>query len=248
MLADTGLHREATERRIKDLRRQLITENVANIRAQRVRSVMVPWSPVRWLPASATGDAVLAQVSHQRFSRWLVVEPRTGVVAGYLLTKDLVARAADANWAALLRPLRAIAPDEFIESVLGRMRIGLRVHRRRSRAPRRSHHTRRYPRTGRRTDKDEYPHETTDVLIEALARGALVCHIDAVGRTEALETLVQAIPTHRLPDDMDKDQLLRSMSLLSASCTSASSKADRDSIRAMANIKWGGRCVWAEVS
>jgi monovalent cation:H+ antiporter-2, CPA2 family len=40
VLADTGADREAVERKVRDLRLQLILENVSNLRSRRVRSVM----------------------------------------------------------------------------------------------------------------------------------------------------------------------------------------------------------------
>jgi CPA2 family monovalent cation:H+ antiporter-2 len=121
VLADTGVYREAADRKIKDLRFQLFTENISNIRSQRVRSVMVPWARVRHLRTSLDRSQVLAQVSQERFSRWPVVEPRTGRVVGYLLTKDLIAHAAVSEWSPLVRPLKTVRPDESVESVLARM-------------------------------------------------------------------------------------------------------------------------------
>ncbi len=54
VLTDAGMHRDAAESKIKDLRLQLIMENVSNIRSQRVLSVMIPWSQVRWLSHADT--------------------------------------------------------------------------------------------------------------------------------------------------------------------------------------------------
>lgn len=121
VLADTGLHRGIADQKIRDLRLQLITENIANIGSQRVRSVMVPWSRVHWLPASATREAVLSRVSRDRFSRWPVLETETGQITGYLHSKDLITGGEDANWHRLIRPLDSVSPEETIESILGSM-------------------------------------------------------------------------------------------------------------------------------
>lgn len=122
VLADTGLHRTAADQKIKDLRLQLILENLSSIESQRIRSVMVPWARVRWLPASANREAVLAQVAQERFSRWPVVDLASRQPIGYLLTKDLIAHASSSDWKELIRPLESIRPDDTIEAVLLRRR------------------------------------------------------------------------------------------------------------------------------
>ncbi|MBX3450408.1 MAG: cation:proton antiporter [Planctomycetaceae bacterium] len=209
VLADTGLHREAADRKIKDLRLQLIMENVSNIRSQRVRSVMVPWSRVRWLSSSADRDAVLAQVSQERFSRWPVVDPATRRPIGYLLTKDLIARAAAGDWLALVRPLKSIHSENTIESVLMRMQdeadsvylvedgeqlIGMVTHE----------------------DileqvvgqiEDEYPHEHQVSLIDAVSNGAIVLELAARTGAEAIAELARAIPSGKLPPEISGEQI-----------------------------------------
>ncbi|HQR43077.1 MAG TPA: CBS domain-containing protein, partial [Gemmatales bacterium] len=100
---------------------QLITENLTHIRTQRVRSIMVPWSRVRWLSASSPRSTVLAQVAQERFSRWPVMDPVTGQATGYLLTKDLIAHSTAEEWTTLVRPLRTIHPEDTIEMALNRM-------------------------------------------------------------------------------------------------------------------------------
>lgn len=124
VLADTGVHREAAEEKVRDLRLQLVLENLSNIRTQRVRSIMVPWNRVQWLPANASKELVLKKISQERFSRWPVVDPRSGNTTGYLLTKDLIADAsAGRDWTKLVRPLHTIRPEDDIESTLTRMQV-----------------------------------------------------------------------------------------------------------------------------
>ena len=75
VLADTSASRDAIKRTIQDLRLQLIRENVSNLRARRVRSVMVPWTRVHRLTTALTREQVLRQIALGRFSRWPVVDP-----------------------------------------------------------------------------------------------------------------------------------------------------------------------------
>lgn len=211
VLADTGLHREAADRKINDLRLQLIMENVSNIRSQRVRSVMVPWPRVRWLPASADRDAVLAQVSQERFSRWPVVELPAGRPIGYLLTKDLIARAAASDWLAIVRPLKAIRPDDTIEAVLMRMQDeGDSLY---------------VVEDGRRPlglvtfedileqvvgrIEDEYPHEPPVSLIDAVANGGTILDLTARSGAEAIRELAIAIPDRALPPETGQERVAR---------------------------------------
>jgi len=210
VLADSGLHREAADRKIKDLRLQLITENVANIRSQRVGSVMVPWARVRWLPASADRSAVLGQVSQERFSRWPVVDTRTGRPTGYLLTKDLIEHAANSDWSRLIRPLQAIRPDDSIESILTRMQgeaASVYVVEEGERP------------VGLITledileqvvgqIEDEYPHEARVSLRDAVVSGGVVLDLAAKTRDLAIAELVQAIPRRKLPAGVEREEIV----------------------------------------
>lgn len=211
VLADTGLHRAAADRKIKDLRLQLIMENITNIRTQRVRSVMVPWARVRWISAAADRKTVLSNVAQERFSRWPVVEPRSGRATGYLLTKDLVARAADEVWSRLVRPLKTIHPDENVESVLSRMQSdGDSVY---------------VVEDGGRPlglitqedileqvvgqIEDEYPHEPLVSVVDALGRGGIVLNLAATARDQVIAELASAIPSDRLPPGCENSEIIR---------------------------------------
>jgi CPA2 family monovalent cation:H+ antiporter-2 len=209
VLADTGLHREAADRKIKDLRRQLILENVDNIRSQRVRSVMVPWARVRWLPASLDINGVLAQVSQERFSRWPIVDAPSGRPIGYLLTKDLIANASTSAWRELVRPLKSIRPDDTIEAVLVRMQDEGDSMYAVEDGP--------WP-VGLVTVEDileqvvgqledEYPHEAPVSLIDAVAIGGMILDLSAATGAEAIRQLAMAVPGKALPADMDQEHL-----------------------------------------
>ncbi|MEX2169003.1 MAG: cation:proton antiporter [Pirellulales bacterium] len=210
VLADTGVHREAAERKVRDLRLQLIKENMSNLRTQRVRSVMVPWTRVRRLLTSASRDEVLKQVSQHRFTRWPVVEPDTGRVLGYLLTKDLIAEAATADWQSHIRPLQAIPADDGIEGTLTRMQSeGATMYAVEDRGN---------P-VGLITFEDileqvvgriedEYRHETEISLCDAVRVGAVVLDLTATTRDEAIEALTSAIPDDRLPVQAEHTHIL----------------------------------------
>lgn len=201
VLADTGLHREAAERKIKDLRLRLILENVGAIRSQRVGSIMVPWSRVRRLERSMATSEVLAEVARERFSRWPVVDRSTGKTEHYLLAKDLIAHAADSDWAALRRPLRAIRADETIDATLGRMQSeGASIYL--------------VEEGGQPIGlvtledileqvvgqiEDEYPHEAAAPFVDAVRRGAILLELTAVARDQAITELAEAIDASHLP-------------------------------------------------
>lgn len=205
VLADTGIHRQAVERKLRDIRLQLITDNFATIRSQRVASVMIPWARVRWLSSSASEHAVLEQIAQERFSRWPVVDPRTRRPVGYLLAKDLIARTGDADWTSLIRPLESVHPDESVDATLTRMQeesaslyliedvrviLGLitledileQV-------------------VGQLEDEDE--HDKPLLLADAIALGGIVSEIEASTRDASIHELVSAIPSSRLPVGID---------------------------------------------
>lgn len=210
VLTDTGVRRQAAEHKINDLRLQLIMENVSGIRTLKVRSVMVPWSQVRWLSSSADRPTVLAQVSEERFSRWPVLEPRTGRAVGYLLTKDLIARAADSDWHQLIRPITSVMPGETVDGVLSRMQSeGDTVYVVESEQQL----------VGLITledileqvvgqIEDEYPHQAVSSLSDAVARGAVITELEARTSESAIRELVEAIPPRHLPPNMEAAEIL----------------------------------------
>ncbi len=206
VLADTGVRHEAARHKVRDLRLQLILENMANIRTQRVRSVMVPWNRVWRLDASARRHEVLRQIAETRFSRWPVVDAQTGAVQGYLLARDLIAVAAvDEDWRRLVRPLRSVRPDDDVESTLMWMQdqgatVCLVAH---EGSP-----------LGLITledileqvvgrIEDEYPHESETSLLEALKAGALLMTVQGGTREELIRTLARQIPAAALPPDAE---------------------------------------------
>lgn len=210
VLADTGTRREVAERKVRDLRLQLILDNMSNIQAQRVRSVMVPWSRVGRLSNALTSEQVLRQVASQRFSRWPVTEASTGKAIGYLLTKDLIAEAAGVkDWLTLVRPVRAVGPEATIESTLLRTQqegvtlwiveeVGLPI--------------------GMITIEDvleqivgriedEYPREARVSLRSAVQAGGLVLDLSGRTREQAIQELAAAVPNARLPSGVEIAEL-----------------------------------------
>ncbi len=211
VLADTGVHREAADSRIRDLRLQLITENVSSIEKHRVRGIMVPWSRVRTLSTSLSRDEVLAQVSREPFSRWPIVEPPSGRVIGYLLTKDLIAHATDADWTSLVRPLAAIRPDDSVAAALAEMQSA-------------SASVYVVEEAGRPVGlitledilelvvgriEDEYPHAPPVTLADALASGGTLTHLAAQTGAEAIAELAAAIPGSALPAGTSRSDVAR---------------------------------------
>lgn len=209
VLADAGLGREASDRKIQDLRLHLIMENVANIRTQRIRSIMIPWGRVRRLTASADRDAVLAQVAEEPYSRWPVVEEPSGRPIGYLLAKDLIASPKD--WHALVRPLQSLQPDDTIETALLSMQDeGAAI---------------RLVEIGGQPVgivtledmleqmvgqiEDEYPHAPVVSFAEALANGALLLDLAAGSGPDAIRELAQAIPESALPPGTTHAEIAR---------------------------------------
>jgi CPA2 family monovalent cation:H+ antiporter-2 len=209
VLADTGVHRQAAERKLQDIRLQLIMDNFTHIRSQSIASVMVPWAQVRWLSAAANHQAVLQQIARDRFSRWPVVDPQSRRPTGYLLAKDLIIHTGDGDWTSLIRPLKSIHSHESIDATLTRMQeegaslylieddgvmLGLitledileQV-------------------VGQLEDEDD--HDKPLLLTDAVARGGTVMEMEASTRDHAIRELVSAVPAHHLPLAMDASRL-----------------------------------------
>ena len=208
VLADTGIHRQAVERKLRDIRLQLITDNFATIRSQRVASVMIPWARVRWLSSTAGEHAVLEQIAQERFSRWPVVDPRRGVPSATCSPRISSQGLVTADWTSLIRPLKSVHPDESVDATLTRMQeesaslyliedarviLGLitledileQV-------------------VGQLEDEDE--HDKPLLLTDAIARGGIVGEMEAGTRDASIHELVSAVPSSRLPVGIDAAQ------------------------------------------
>jgi CPA2 family monovalent cation:H+ antiporter-2 len=204
VLVDTGATREVAEGKLRDIRFQLIVDNLAHIQSQRIASVMVPWAGVRWLAATASRGEVLELIAQARFSRWPVVAPHSRRPTGYLLVKDLVAH-GEGDWTELIRPLKSIESTESIDAALSRMQeegasiylvedagviFGLitledileQV-------------------VGQLEDEDE--HERPLLLSDAIEMGGVVVPMVARSRDQAIRELVAAVPPSRVPEGMD---------------------------------------------
>lgn len=210
VLADTGVHRQAAEKKLQDIRLHLLMDNFSNIRTQRVASVMIPWASVRTLTASASWQAVLNLVAQERFSRWPVVDSGTRRPVGYLLTKDLIANTGGDDWSSLIRPMKSIHPEDSIDTTLTRMQeegasirlvenggiiMGIITMEDILEQV-----------VGRLDDED---HREKPVLLEdAVKRGGVVTSMTAATKEQAIRELVEAIPLHNLPTGLNTARVM----------------------------------------
>lgn len=119
VLIDRGAGRERIENAVRDIRTRLILSNVSNLKSQTVRNIMVPWTRVRRLMNDYTIDEVRRQLRERNYSRWPVIDAKSGQTIGYLLAKDLIGLDSEhAQWQSLIRPLIEVRPADDIESTL----------------------------------------------------------------------------------------------------------------------------------
>ncbi|MES2438402.1 MAG: cation:proton antiporter [Verrucomicrobiota bacterium] len=210
VLADTGVHRQAAEKKLQDIRLHLIMDNFSHIRSQRIASVMVPWARARWLSSGSDRQSVFHQIAQERYSRWPVLDTTSRRPVGYLLTKDLMSLPEGSDWSGLIRPVKSIRPNDSIDSTLTRMQeesaslyivedggiiLGLitledileQV-------------------VGRLEDEDT--RDKPVLLEDAVKIGGVVTSMDASTKDQAIRELVGAIPPHRLPAGIDAAQLV----------------------------------------
>jgi CPA2 family monovalent cation:H+ antiporter-2 len=205
VLADTGQHHEAAERKLRDIRLQLIMDNVSNIRSQRLATVMVPWARVQTLCSADPYTTVIDQIARQRFSRWPVVDTETRRPLGYLLAKDLISYTGENQWPGLMRPLRSIHPDESISAALARMQdenVSLFVVEMDDMVLGMITMEDILEQVVGRLD-DETQRENPVSLADALRRGAILADLAATSREKAIRELANAIPRKHLPIGMD---------------------------------------------
>jgi len=121
VLADTGVRDGSVDGQLRDIRMQLLMENVSNIRSQRVVSVMIPWDRVHTVSTTDSYQKVLGTIGDRRFSRWPVLAPDMARPYGYLLAKDLLSFDGGDSWQKLVREARSVPPDATIDATLQRM-------------------------------------------------------------------------------------------------------------------------------
>lgn len=209
VLVDTGTHHEAAEGKLRDIRLQLLVDNVANIRTQQVANVMVPWPRVRTLCTADDHPAVLARISKQRFSRWPVVNAQ-GHPVGYLLSKDLIAYSGGNAWPELVRPLLTIAPEATIAATLERMQaesatIYLVTHGQTSLGILTMEDI--LEQLVGRLD-DEQHREPPTTINAALDRGSIHPTLTSTTRGEAIRELANSVPATSLPPNLTHDSLV----------------------------------------
>jgi len=200
VLGNAGEHREVVEQKLRDIRLQLMLENMSTLRVQRVRGVMVPWTQVRRITAGVNRQAVLEQIAQHRFSRWPVVDSRTGAVQGYLLTKDMIT-GSQADWTSLLRAVHRISAEDDIGTTLLSMQadgatisiveekgvpVGLVTLEDMLEQV-----------VGR--IEDEYPHDAPLTLRDAIARGGVILELAGRTREQAIAELASAFPAAAIP-------------------------------------------------
>jgi magnesium and cobalt exporter, CNNM family len=188
------------------LNRLLMLENIFDLGSQTVQDAMIPWPQVCSLSRTASLQEVLQMAAEKRFSRWPVVDPVSGAAVGYLLTKDLILQLqANVDWTTLIRPLRAVSPNDGLEPVMqilqtvganmavvmdGTRLVGLitledileeivgRI-------------------------EDEFPRQPRLFLKDALTAGSILLDMEATTPEQAIRTLAATIPPQSLPPGVD---------------------------------------------
>jgi len=209
VLSDTGLHREAADRKLKDIRLELVLENLATLGNQRVSALMVPWARVRTLSADADLPTVLAQLAQEKFSHWPVVDASGPM--GYVEAKDLVQCGPIPNgWTSLVRPFKIVRPDDRIDSILSQMREGGDY----CYLVRSSTAVLGFVVLSEVLEKmvgkleAEETQSTPAPLLEAIARGQIINPLEAATHDQVVRELVAAVPPGRLPASLDRERLI----------------------------------------
>jgi CPA2 family monovalent cation:H+ antiporter-2 len=210
VLADTGASRESVEHAVRDIRTQLLLENVTNLQRQMVRTIMVPWTRVRRLSSSVSIEEVRRQVAEHHFSRWPIVDSNTGRTTQYLLVKDLVTENTTGNdWLRLSRPLTAVGANTDIETALGHFQresatVAL-VEENGSPVGLVTVEDILEQVVGR--IEDEYPREPKIFLQEALITGGVVLDLHGSTPQQVIAELAANIPMGLLPLSIDVTHL-----------------------------------------
>jgi monovalent cation:H+ antiporter-2, CPA2 family len=210
VLADTGSQRQSTDRKIQDIRRQFIMDNLSHVRSQPVTSVMVPWARVGWLSSAADRQSVLARIARERFSHWPVIDHQSRRPIGRLAAVDLISGPDGDGWLHLVRPLGTVRPDDSVTSTLTRMQdeeTGIYLVEEEGAILGLVTMDDILEQVVKRLD-DERSSDPVDSLSGAVSRGGILPSLTATTRDHAIRELVEAVPANRLPPGTTIAQLM----------------------------------------
>jgi len=209
VLSDTGLHREAADRKLKEIRLQLVMDNISTLGTQRIATVMVPWTRVRCLSSDASQQKVLSQIAQEKVTRWPVVDPKNGEPIGYLDIKDLIAFSNHEGWTHLVRPLQSLGPNDSIGAAL----TGMRNHHDTICLVRDQTTVYGIATLGHILEhvagrlEDENTHDAPVSLVHAVTRGGIVNPLTSTSRDQAIRELVAALPLEKLNSTLSGEQI-----------------------------------------
>lgn len=207
VLAGTGVHRDAAHLKLEEIRFQLALETFPELRRLRVRSALVPWSRVSFLPSNLDRAAAVERVSQSPHRLWPVFSPEQRRPIGYLVARDLLADTGTGDWTSLIRPMASARPEETVGEVFtrlcetnqkiclvgeGKSVLGIVTR-------------------GHLLDRVEGDFAkgtsgpTPARLEEAVVRGGIVSVLEATTREEAILELAGAIPAGTLPEGIDAE-------------------------------------------
>ena len=209
VLAGTGVHRDAAHLKLEEIRFQLALETFPELRRLRVRSALVPWSRVSFLPSDLDRAAAIERISQSPHRLWPVYSPEQRRPIGYLVARDLLADTGTGDWTALVRPISTARPEETVGEVFtrlcetnqkiclvgeGKSVLGIVT---------RGHLLDRVEGDFAKGTSGPAPAK----LEEAVVRGGIVSALAASTREEAILELAEALPPGTLPEGIDAEAI-----------------------------------------
>ncbi len=209
VLAGTGVHRDAAHLKLEEIRFQLALETFPELRRLRVRSALVPWSRVSFLPSDLDRAAAIERISQSPHRLWPVSSPEQRRPIGYLVARDLLADTGTGDWTMLVRPISTARPEETVGEVFtrlcetnqkiclvgeGKSVLGIVT---------RGHLLDRVEGDFAKGTSGPAPAK----LEEAVVRGGIVSALAASTREEAILELAEALPPGALPEGIDAEAI-----------------------------------------
>jgi mannitol/fructose-specific phosphotransferase system IIA component (Ntr-type) len=172
-----------------------------------VRSALVPWSRVSFLPSDLDRASAVERISESPHRLWPVYSSEQRRPIGYLVARDLLADTGKGDWTALIRPIPSARPEETVGEVFtrlcetnqkiclvgeGKSVLGIVTR-------------------GHLLDRVEGDFAkgatgpTPARLEDAVVRGGIVSVLSATTREEAILELAGAIPPGTLPEGIDAE-------------------------------------------
>ncbi len=205
-----GLHRDVAREKLLEIRLRLTLESFGELGQRPIGSAMIPWERVSSIHSGMDYAGAAAAINRNPHRYYPVVHPENGDIEGYVVTAELGADRTEENWRDFVRPVCRACTDDPVAQVFAAMvgqgspvcvvsgagePVGLVTRG----------HLLDYVETA---FGKEGARKSPGRLLDAIARGSIVCPLAATDRDAAIREMAASVPSGHLPTGIGAQELV----------------------------------------